>query len=109
MSTRTVSATEAKNRFGAYLKMATKDGDAVIVENHHAPSAVIISFDEYRRLCKAQETLDRQRRLEELDRIIEIQAERNSDLTEEMAEALIQRYLAEDREARRKDAHTSGN
>ena len=97
MVTRTVSATEAKNRLGAYLKMATEDGDAVIVENRHEPSAVIISFETYQQLRDAQTMLDRQRRLAELDRIAKIQAERNSDLTEESAEALIQRYLAEDR------------
>jgi prevent-host-death family protein len=101
MVTRTVSATEAKNRLGAYLKMATEDGEAVVVENRREPSAVIISFEKYQRLLEAQTVLDRQRRLAVLDRIAEIQAERNSDLTEETAEALIQRYLAEEREERR--------
>jgi prevent-host-death family protein len=105
MSTRTVSATEAKNRLGAYLKMATQDGDAVIVENFREPSAVIISFEEYQRLRNAEAVLDRQRRLAELDRIIAIQAERNSDLTEETADALVQQYLAEDRDERRASAH----
>lgn len=106
MGTRTVSATEAKSRLGAYLKMASEDGDAVIVENHREPSAVIISFEEYQRLRNAQTTLDRQRRLAELDRIIEIQAQRNRDLTEETADALIQRYLAEDREELQRGAQT---
>lgn len=45
----------------------------------------------------SQVVVDRQRRLAELDRIAKIQAECNSDLTEEEADALIQRYLAEDR------------
>jgi prevent-host-death family protein len=109
MGTRTISATEAKNRLGAYLKMATEDGDAVIVENRREPSAVIISFDTYQRLRDAQTMLDRQRRLAELDRIIEVQSERNRDLTEETAEALIQRYLAEDREERGTAAPRPGN
>lgn len=107
MVTRKISATEAKNRLGAYLKMATEDGDAVIVENRREPSAVIISFEAYQRLRAAQTMLDRQRRLAELDRIAELQAERNSDLTEETADALIQQYLAEDREARRASAPES--
>ena len=85
--------------------MATEDGDAVIVENHREPSAVIISFEAYQRLRDAQSTLDRQRRLAALDRIIETQAERNSDLTEETADALIQRDLAEDRQAKGDAAH----
>jgi len=38
----------------------------------------------------------RTRRLEELDRIIAIQSERNSDLTEEAADALIQQYLRDE-------------
>ena len=109
MSTRTISATEAKNRLGAYLKMAIEDGDAVIVENRREPSAVIISFETYQRLRDAQTTLDRQRRLAELDRIVEIQTARNSDLTEATADALIQQYLAEDREERQTAAPTQGN
>jgi hypothetical protein len=43
-----------------------------------------------------QAARDRQRRLAELERIAELQMERNSDLTEHSAEALIQQYLAED-------------
>lgn len=108
MSTRTISATEAKNRLGAYLKMAIEDGDAVIVENRREPSAVIISFGTYQQLRDAQTTLDRQRRLAELDRIVDLQADRNSDLTEEAADALIQRYLAEVREERRDRTPTTG-
>lgn len=104
MSTRTVSATEAKNRLGAYLKMATEDGDAVVIENYREPSAVIISFEEYERLQKAQAALDRQRRLAEFDRISALQAELNSDLTEEAAEALVQRYLTEKHAERRANA-----
>lgn len=107
MVTRKISATEAKNRLGAYLRMATEDGDAVIVENRREPSAVIISFAEYQQLQAARTLLDRQRRLAELDRIAELQAERNSDLTEETADALIQQYLTEDREARRASAPES--
>lgn len=101
MVTRTISATEAKNRLGTYLKYVSEDGEAVIVENRHEPSAVIISFQEYEQLRDAQKTLARQRRLEALDRIVAKQAERNADLSEEGAESLIQRYLAEDREERR--------
>jgi prevent-host-death family protein len=109
MSTRTVSATEAKNRLGAYLKMATQDGDAVVIENYREPSAVIISFEEYQRLRKAQAKLDRQQRLAELDRISAIQAELNSDLSEEAAEALVQRYLEEDRAERRAKSNLPEN
>lgn len=101
MVTRSISATEAKNRLGAYLKMATENGEAVIVENRREPSAVIISFVEYQRLRDADALLSRQRRLEALDGIMKRQAELNSDLTEEAAEALVQRALDEDRVARR--------
>lgn len=100
MATRTVSATEAKNRLGAYLKFATQGGGAVIVESRREPSAVIISFEEYQRLRDADALLARQRRLEKLEQIMERQAELNSDLTEESAEALVQRALAEDRATR---------
>jgi hypothetical protein len=45
-----------------------------------------------------QAARDRQRRLAELERIAELQMVRNSDLTAQSAEALIQQYLAEDRQ-----------
>jgi hypothetical protein len=51
----------------------------------------------------------RSRRLNQLDRITAVQLERNSDLTEEVADALIQRYLAEDRDERTQPAHMTGN
>jgi len=56
----------------------------------------------------SQVARDRQRRLAELDRIAAFQAERNSDLTEETAEALIQQYLAEDRQASNDTAYQRG-
>jgi hypothetical protein len=43
-----------------------------------------------------QAARDRQRRLAELERIAELQMERNSDRTKQSAETLIQQYLAED-------------
>ena len=51
---------------------------------------------------------DRQRRLAELARIAASQAERNSDLSERSAEALIQQYFAEDRQASGNAAHQRG-
>jgi hypothetical protein len=57
------------------------------------------------RVNDTQMATDRQRRLAELDHIIETQADRNSDLTEETADALIQRDLAEDRQAKGDAAH----
>lgn len=50
MKTRTLPATEAKNRFGRVLREISKTGGPLIVERDGKPVAVILSIDEYKRL-----------------------------------------------------------
>lgn len=44
MKTKTVSATEIKNRFGDYLGEVIHGGEPVLVERHGRPVAVLISY-----------------------------------------------------------------
>ncbi len=106
MSTRVVSATEAKNRLGAYLKAATEHGDAVVIESRNEPAAVLISFSEYQLLRNAQEELAENEFLSRFDRIMAEQAERNRDLTPEEADEMAIRAVQESRARHR--AHAGG-
>lgn len=104
MTTRTVSATEAKNRFGAVVKSAREEVDVVLVENHGEPYAIILSPSEFQRLQASDHELRRRKRLDRLEEIMQVQAELNKDLTPEAAEELVQRAIEEDWNERRRDA-----
>lgn len=71
--TRTVSSNEAKQHWGAILRAASS-GEAVIVESHGKPKAVVISpeaFEEY------QQAREQQRRGAVIERLRAFEA-RNS-------------------------------
>jgi prevent-host-death family protein len=97
MCTKVISATEAKNRLGSYLKAATQHGDAVVIESRNEPAAVLISYSEYQQLRKAQEELAEKEFLDQFDRIMAEQAERNRDLTPEEADEMAIRAVQESR------------
>jgi len=97
MSTKVVSATEAKNRLGSYLKAAIEHGDAVVIESRNEPAAVLISYSEYQLLRKAQEELAENEFLSRFDRIMTEQEERNRDLTPEEADEMAIRAVKESR------------
>lgn len=48
-----VAATRLKNEFGAILEQALRGG-AVAITRHDSPKAVLISYDEFQALVKAQ-------------------------------------------------------
>lgn len=106
MGTKVVSATEAKNRLGSYLKAATQNGDSVVIERRNEPAAVLISYREYQLLRRAQEELVEQEFLNRFDRIMAEQAERNRDLTPEEADEMAIRAVQESRARQR--AHAIG-
>ena len=100
---KTVSATEAKTRFGEMVTWAQQNQDDVIVESHGKPHAVIISFEEYQRILTLREKARREEVLRKLDDLREQVSSRNQDLSEEEALALadhltretIERMIAE--------------
>lgn len=104
MKTKIISATEAKNRLGSYLKAATEHGDAVVIENRNEPAAVLISYSEYQLLLEAQEELAEREFLSRFDRIMAEQAERNRDLTPEEADEMAIRAVEESRARHRAHA-----
>lgn len=95
MATRTVSATEAKNRFGAIVKSALESDEVILVENHGEPYVYMVPPGEFERLQEADKELQRRTRLERLESIMRRQAERNSDLSSDEAEALAVRAVRE--------------
>ncbi|MCL4869856.1 MAG: type II toxin-antitoxin system prevent-host-death family antitoxin [Anaerolineae bacterium] len=52
MITKTVSATEAKNRFGAVLREIKRSGGPIVVQRDGEPVAIILSVTEYQTLQK---------------------------------------------------------
>jgi len=89
---KTVSATEAKVQFGSIVDWAVAEQDDVIVESHGQPRAVIISFEEYKRVLALRE---RVRREEVLGRLRDLREEvraRSANLSEEQAAALAARF-----------------
>lgn len=85
---KTVSATEAKNRLGAFLREVSRGENDVIIESHGKPTAVLLSYETYRQFRELQ---DRQRRRDAMEALRQLRAEvraRNLDLTEEEADAI---------------------
>lgn len=80
--TRTVSSNEAKQHWGAMLRAASS-GEAVIVESHGKPKAVVFSPEAFEEYQQAREQLQREEALEWLRGFEERQRERNKDLTPE--------------------------
>lgn len=89
---RAVSTVEAKNTLTALIAWAREHRDAVVVENHGKPSAVILSYDEYERLRVLQERQRRQEAVERLRRLRDEVRARNGDLTDEGAEAIAEQF-----------------
>ena len=84
---RTVSASEAKTRFGTIADWAAEAQDDVIVESHGQPKVVIISFEEYQRVVVLREEARRRQALERLRSLRDRVRARNQDLDEEGAVA----------------------
>ncbi len=112
--TRTVSSNEAKQHWGAMMKAAS-EGEAVIVESHGTPKAVVISPEAFEELREARE---RARREEAIAWLREYEASydgRNDDLTDEEIEELANRaaheifdeLAAEGKLVFERDQHTS--
>jgi len=60
----TVSATEARVRFGAIMRRAAAGREPIVVERAGEPAVVILSMEEYRRLLGAASGEDWQPALE---------------------------------------------
>ena len=90
-----VSSNEAKQRWGAILGYVSEKGDEVIVESHGKPKAVVLSIAAYEEVQALREQKRRAEALDRLRALQERQAERNTDLSEEDAMALADRFAHE--------------
>jgi prevent-host-death family protein len=88
---RSVSATEAKNRLGALLSWVVEENDEVIIEHQGKPRAVLMSTTEFE---KVQDLRKQARRAEAIATIRRLRDEisaRNSDMTPEEVEEFANR------------------
>ena len=92
---KTVTATEAKNRLGAFLRAVSRGEGAVAIENHGKPTAVLISHDDYRDFREAHDRLRRMQAMEELRRLRQEVRADNQDLGEEEADAIAEELSTE--------------
>ena len=92
---RTVSASEAKTKFGAIVDWAVESKDDVIVESHGQPKVVIITFEEYKEVLKLREEARRQSALLRLRNLRDSIRSRSQDLDEEHAASLADRLSHE--------------
>ena len=92
---RTVSASEAKTKFGAIANWAAESKDDVIVESHGEPKVVIICFEEYQQVLKLREEARRQSALLRLRSLRDRVRARNQDLDEEQVASLTGRFSQE--------------
>jgi prevent-host-death family protein len=98
---RTVTATEAKNRLGALIRLVKEEGDAVVIESRREPVAVLVSPSDFAELRRLREERERAKAIERIREIAARQEQRNSDLSAEEAEALVQEAIRDVREMRR--------
>src|SRR4051794_15617213 len=91
--TKTISASEAKNRFGSVIGWAADQGDTVIVESHGEPKVVILPYAEYEKIQEMREQIRRTEVLARLERLAEKVRARNPDIeTDEQAMAISDQF-----------------
>jgi prevent-host-death family protein len=95
MAETTISAFDARRKFGKVLDSVAAGGDSVIVERHGEPVAVVVSVPAYRQW--------QQQREEARSRFFERarQSAERANLDPEEAEALVAEAVAEVRAERR--------
>lgn len=87
-----ISATEAKNKFGAVLRWIDQNRDEVILESRGEPTAVIMSYQEYERIKHLKEQTRRQEALIRLEALRERILSRNEALTPDEGDAIADRF-----------------
>lgn len=92
---RTVSASEAKTRFGEMATWIQENRDDIIVESRGKPNVVIVSFEEYQKILDLRERARREELLSELESLRSEVSARNQDLSEDEALALGELWARE--------------
>ena len=86
---KTVSATEAKNRFGALLGELDAPEDAVIIESRGVATAALIPMERFIAFKKLEDEDRMRRAYEDLLKLRAEIAEQTKDLSEQEIDALI--------------------
>jgi prevent-host-death family protein len=85
---KTVSATEAKTRFGTLMEWAVEASDEVIVESRGEPKVVIMAFAAYEQLRSLREQARREQALARLEQLRDqLQARQISEAPEALSVA----------------------
>jgi prevent-host-death family protein len=92
---KTVSASEAKNRLGALIGWVLENRDEVIVESRGEPKVVLVPYGEYEEIQKIKEEIRRRQALAKLAKLRDRVRSRNEKLKEEEAQALADRFTRE--------------
>ncbi len=92
MSSKKVSATEAKSRFGALLREAQQTDGEIVIASRGRPQAVLISYDRYMELQTLAEEARRRRLLERLEALGRRIQEEGKPVSLEEAEVLAERF-----------------
>lgn len=98
MHMKRISATDAKNHWGTFVRAITEGSGAVVVENRNKPLFVAIApeeFDDYESFLKERKL---RRARAALSEIQHLQADRNDDLSDAEVEELGVRAAREIRE-----------
>jgi prevent-host-death family protein len=82
---KSVSASEAKSRFGELVKWTNEHQDEVIVKLYGEPAVVIMSYDEYIEVEKLRKREQKRKALEALAALRQEARRQNPDLTAEEA------------------------
>lgn len=93
--TSTLSASQAKTKFGTLLSLSTKRGDEFIVESYGEPKVAIIPFVEYQKIDSLRRQAERQQVLLELEALREKIQKRQPKLTVKEVNRLADRFTRE--------------
>ncbi len=92
---KTVSASEAKNRLGALISWVLEHKDEVIVESRGEPKVVLLPFEEYAEIQKIKEQVRRRQALAKLEALRNRVRPHNQDLNDQEADVLANRFTQE--------------
>lgn len=98
-----VSATEAKSRFGSILAWVTKNNSEVVIRVYGEPKGVVMFYEEYKKVQELRERERRRKIWEELEALRCNVSARFADVPEEeryqmagMSESVIRELISED-------------
>jgi prevent-host-death family protein len=90
-----VSVSDAKARLSGYIEQAAESDEAVVIESHGTPKAVLIPYKAYQQFMLWQEERRRRQALDELQQLARRVAAKNQDLSVAAGEALADRFTRE--------------